>query len=258
MGILKSRTDIQYFREANRIASEICETLIRECVSGVSTVDLERRAVDLLALNRATAPFRNFDGFGHATCISINEEVVNGPPSRLRVLKDGDVVSVALGVEFRGLHGKVARTTYVGVTPSADIQRLLSGTRAVFEQAVAVSRQAKALREILQVVPEVAGQHQLVVVKDTGGSGIGKRLHDAPATPNDPEALDEEIPLVPGLAFTLMPMLTLGETEEWELHEDGWTYVTKDGAVSAHIAETLMMTENGLEVMTRHRMGSED
>jgi methionyl aminopeptidase len=254
MRTLKNRTDLQYFRQANQLAATLCEALLEKASPGMTTMDLEAMAVTLLAQGRSTAPFRDFDGFGYATCISLNAEIVNGPPGRIRTLQEGDLISLALGTEIRGLFGKAARTHYLGApeTVPEDVSRLLKGTSAVFERAVALSKTpGTTLRSIVELIPLCAQEYGLQVIEETGGASIGKKLHEAPMIPNTPEKLEEDTPLIPGFAFTMMPMMTLGESSRWVLHEDGWTYVTEDGALSAHWAETLLMGETGLEIVTR-------
>ncbi len=243
MGVFKSRTDRQALRVSAQAAGLICDTLITAAQPGVSTVELEAMANRLLAQHRSTAPFRLFDGFNHAACISLNDEIVNGPPSRNRVLSTGDLVSIAVGTCIKGIHGKAARTAYLG-EPSPDIQRLLTGTREI----LTFSEATPSLKALLENIPRIARKHSLSVIQNGGGCGIGRQLHEAPGTPNDPGSLSEDLPGVNGLAFTLMPMMSLGPTGEWTLHEDGWTQVTADGELSAHFADTFLWTEEaGLE-----------
>ncbi len=250
VGILKSNSDIRYLKEAARLAGEIGDALLAMAAPGIATPQLEEAANRLLAQNRSSAPFKHFEGFGHAICVSINDEVVNGPPSRVRILREGDVVSIALGTELRGLHGKVARTGVLGES-TPDIRRLLEGTAACFERAVAQAETARTLNEVLRVIPETAAEYKLSLVECLGGTGIGKKLHDYPPTPNNPDDLAEEIPLEPGMAFTLMPMFSLGTPGPYRVHEDGWTYCTHDGAQAAHMAETMLMTDAGLLILSR-------
>lgn len=250
MGVFKNRTDLQSLREAARIAGAVCDALIEAAQPGVSSLELEALANRLLQQNRSTAPFKQFDGFGHAICLSLNDEVVNGPPSRERVLKENDLVSIAVGSCYRGLHGKAARTCYLG-EPSADIQRLVEGTKAVFPAVLEASRTTTSLRSILERIPAVAEQFGLTLIERNAGAGIGKQLHEFPYVPNHPKDLVEPVTLVPGTALTFMPMLSLGASGQWVTHEDGWTQVTQDGALSAHFAETCLMTDGGFEILSR-------
>lgn len=249
MGILKSHSDLRALKEAGRITREVLEALREHCQPGVPLMELEQLANRLLAKNRSTAPFKSFEGFNHAICVSINEEIVNGLPSRERLIQAGDLVSIATAAEYRNIYAKAARSFLVGGQHNPEAERLISGTEAVIRQAVEQSRQVQSLRDLLAVIPETARQYELTVIEGLGGSGIGKRLHDAPAVPNNPADLEEDVPLTSGLCFTLMPMLTLGKPE-MKVSEDGWTYVTTDGALSAHFADTLLMTEEGLENIT--------
>jgi methionyl aminopeptidase len=250
MGVLRSQTDLRSLREAGRITREILEALCEAANPGVSTVELETLANRLLAQNRSTAPFKGFEGFNQAICVSLNEEIVNGPPTRERTLQEGDVVSIAMAAEHRGIHAKAARTIYLGMQPSEDIARLLTGTSAVIPAVISASKTAKTLNELLPSIPVTAGQYRLTVISGLGGAGIGKKLHEWPPVPNDPAALEEVVPLDSGLAFTLMPMFSLGESIEMDTHEDGWTYLTRDRAIAAHVADTLLMTPEGLVTIT--------
>lgn len=250
MGILKNRTEIKAIQDAARITDHVLTELINTCQPGISTVELETLANRLLAKNRSTAPFKSYDGFNHAICISLNDEIVNGPPSRERILKSGDLVSIATAAEQRGIHAKAARTCYLGTPVPDDIQRLLTGTQLAIAHVVEASKQVDTLNAILEEIPKTAEQHGLAILEGLGGASIGKRLHEEPYIPNSPELLQKTIPLQPGFAFVLMPMFSLGKETDFIQHEDGWTYLTQDGALSAHFADTLLMTENGLINLT--------
>jgi methionyl aminopeptidase len=252
MVILKNSTDIRYLREAGKIAGACCEELIQAAQPGVSTVELETLANRLLSQSRSSAPFKQFEGFGHAICVSINDEIVNGPPSRERTLKDGDVVSIAIGSEYRGLYCKAARTNYLGSAPSEDIQRLLTGTAAIFNEIKNSAQTFETLYDLLTLVPKFANDYDLRIIQESGGYCIGKKLHDLPFIPNQPTEHEKQIALMPGFAFTLMPMMTLDSTGEYTIHEDGWTQVTKDDGLSAHVADTILVTEQGLELLSHN------
>ncbi|MBX2859986.1 MAG: M24 family metallopeptidase [Vampirovibrio sp.] len=250
MGLLKSNTDLRHLKLAAKLAGEICEELLQACEPGMATAALAEKAELLLRQNRSSAPFKHFDGFGHPMCVSVNEEIVNGPPKSDKLINSGDVVSVAIGTEIRGIHGKAARSRYLGTPIPPEVAKLLDGTSAVFKTIAANPTQWKTLNDLLQEIPNAAANADLTVIHGTGGNGIGKRMHEDLPTPNDPSILSETIPLTPGLAFTLMPMLSLGENPETVLANDGWTWVTQDNSLSAHIAETVLMTENGLEILS--------
>ncbi len=250
MGILKSTSDVKSLKEAAKAAGSICDHLIQLAKPGVNTLHLETLAVEELKRVRSSAPFRQVDNFGFATCISLNEEVVNAPPKADKVIQEGDLVSIAIGTEIRGIHGKAARTVYVGNSPSPDIARLLQGTGQIFQELHQFPPESQ-LRPILERINQIAAENQLVVVDQTGGAGIGKRLHEVPNTPNNPEELEEDVKLNLGFAFTLMPMMGLGDSGAWTLAEDGWTYVLKSGQLAAHFADTLWVASEGIVNLSR-------
>jgi len=194
VGILKNRTEIKAIQDAARITDHVLTELINTCHPGISTVELETLANRLLAKNRSTAPFKSYDGFNHAICISLNDEIVNGPPSRERILKLGDVVSIATAAEQRGIHAKAARTCYMGTSVPDDIQRLLTGTRLAIAHVVEASKQVDTLNAVLEEIPKAAEQYNLIILEGLGGAAIGKRLHEEPYIPNMPELLQKNDP----------------------------------------------------------------
>ncbi len=249
MTLIKNNTDLKSLRQAGQIAGWVCDEVLKFAEPGFSTLDLDSRANQLLGEKRSSAPFKSFDGFGHSICVSLNDETVNGPPSQERILKAGDLVSIAIGTEYRGMHGKAARTCYLGESPPEATQRLMAGTEKALEQLA--GRSIETLNDVAYLMADVANSYQLTLVKDSFGTGIGKKLHDAPVVVNNPDELTHPIPVEPGVAFVVMSMMTLSESGEWIELADGWTQVIKDGSLSAHVADAFLVTENGLEILTR-------
>lgn len=248
----RNRTDIQTLTEACRITRDVCRELMEAAQPGASTIDLEQLANKLLQQNRSSAPFKQFQGFGQAICISLNTEIVNGPPYRERYLKSGDLVSLALGACYKGIHAKIARTWHLGDDPpSADVTRLLDGTRTAIDRAMAASRHTRDLRTILEAISQTATDFQLTVLDHLGGAGTGRDMHEEPSLPNQAHLVLDPVKIEPGQALVLMPMFSLGTAPEWLIADDGWTCVTSDGSLSAHFADTLLMTPSGLQCLTR-------
>ena len=251
MGIYKNRTDLRNLTTAAQIAGSVCDALIAAAEPGVSSMTLEAMANRLLLEKRSAAPFKNFDGFGHAICISLNAEIVNGPPSPERILQPGDLVSIAVGSLFQGFHGKAARTRYLGESPDESIDRLLTGTKGAIDAVAERSLETDNLKDVLEMIPATATRYGLTLIQGDGGAGIGKKHLETPYAPNNPGELGGAITLVPGMAFTLMPMMTLGASGSWHILENGWTQITDDESLSAHFADTCLMTEDGLKIISR-------
>lgn len=255
MGLIKNKSDQRYLKEAAQVAGHICNQLIAYTQVGVSTLAIEELGTQLLAQNRSTAPFKEFHGFGFATCVSVNHAIVNGLPRADQLIQPSDVVSIAIGTCIRGLYAKAARTCYVGNLDQApeDVKRLLTGCRSLFDTLSQPDPpRFKTLNDLLNLVPQAAQRYQLHIVKQSGGYGIGHALHDWPQTPNQPDDLNETIPLLPGLAFTLMPMMCLGQSGVWHVGTDGWTQQTEYQTLAAHEAETCMVDSNGDVLLLSH------
>ncbi len=264
MGIIKSHSDKQSLQKAGALTQAVLETLMAQAQEpGATTAVLEATAIQMLAAQRASAPFRAFNGFNHAICVSINDEIVNGPPSRVRTFQPGDLVSIATASELRGMNAKAAVSFLIGdaktlatfkpaeESPSlSDRYRLLEATAQIVPAFIERASKSATLNEALLAIPETAAAFDVRVIPGLGGSGIGKRMHEPPTVPNQPEFMEETIPLTPGFCITLMPMMTLGTATDAVTQEDKWTFSTADQAFAAHFADTLFLTEDGFQPIT--------
>lgn len=257
---INSRADVKLFKKAAIIAGEVCQQVLTLAQPGVSTMALEDQANQLLTQHRASAPFKQFENsddseFGFALCASINNQVVNAPPSPTAVLKDGDLFSIALGSQYRGFCGKVARTKIVGDTAQAPdgAIKLIEATQRFFTDTAHRPSQPTCVFDLSKWLNQCATEAQCVVVKDSAGYGIGTQLHQDILIPNSytdtgAESL-KRMALKPNQGLVPMPLFALNttgtETGEWDVADDGWTQVLRSGGLCAHWAETCWINEDG-------------
>lgn len=233
-------------RRAGRIVAGLLEHLVRLVRPGVKTKELDGAARAYLRAAGAQSAFLGYRGFPAAICVSINEEVVHGIPGERRIA-DGDLVSLDVGAIHDGLYGDAAITVPVGaVSPQA--RRLMDATRRALEAGVAQARVGQRLSDISHAVQRVVEQEGFGVVRDFVGHGIGRALHEEPAIPNfGPPGTGPR--LQPGMVLAIEPMVTAGAYAV-EVLSDGWTAVTKDRSLAAHIEHTVAVTERGPDVLT--------
>ena len=215
------------------------ERLVRP---GISTIELNDVAADIIKSHGATASFLNYKGFPYSICASINEQVVHGFSGK-RVLKDGDIISVDVGAKLQGWHGDAARTFLVGnVAP--EIQELVRVTKESFFVGIKQARASNRLYDISAAIQEHAERHGYGVVRELVGHGIGRSLHEAPDVPNYAELKRGRGPrLRAGMTLAVEPMINMGTADVWLL-EDQWTVVTQDGLPSAHYENTIAITDD--------------
>ncbi|MHB8874593.1 MAG: type I methionyl aminopeptidase [Myxococcaceae bacterium] len=245
---IKSKDEIALMRDAGRIVHDILQELAKVIAPGVSTHELDRLAEDLIRKKGAKPAFKGYHGFPACLCASINSEVVHGIPSKKRVLLEGDLMKLDFGVSYRGYFGDSAITVPVGKV-SQEAKALLEATRESLykgiEQMVPGNRTGD-IGHAVQAHVEALGYS---VVRDFVGHGIGKALHELPQVPNfGPPTSGTR--LRPGLVLAIEPMVNLG-THKIEVLDDEWTAVTLDGKLSAHFEHTIVVTEDGPEILTR-------
>jgi methionyl aminopeptidase len=253
MIILKTPEEISRMRAAGRIVHQALQAMRAAIVPGVSTTsDLERAAIDVLAKHGADSPFLGYAPHDHPpfpawTCISVNEQVVHGVPSR-RVLQEGDIVSCDVGARLNGYYADSAWTFPVGrVSTTAD--RLLKVTEEALYKGLEQAKVGNRVGDISNAVERFARKNGFSVVKEMVGHGVGKSLHEDPQIPNFGKAGTGAF-LKAGMTIAVEPMINEGKKEIVAL-EDQWTVVTIDRKLSAHFEHTVAITRNGPCILTQ-------
>jgi len=249
---IKTRREIDRMREVGRHTAEILLVLREEAKEGVTTGELDEHAARELKRRGLKSPFLNYAPGGvppypAVLCTSVNDEIVHGIPGS-RVLKDGDILSLDFGVESGGWHGDSALTIPIGSVPKAT-EELLEATRESLQQGIAQMVAGKRLSDIGNAVQKKAEGAGYSVVRQFVGHGIGKQMHEPPQIPNYGRP-GRGPRLLPGMVFAIEPMVNVG-TERVRMLDDEWTAVTADGELSAHFEHTVLITDDGPEVLTR-------
>jgi methionyl aminopeptidase len=245
--VVKSHDEILIMQEANQIVAEALVLLKKNVSPGITTWELDRIAEDFCKLKNATPAFKGYRGFPGSLCVSINEEVVHGIPSRKRKLKKGDILSIDFGVCYKGYYGDSAVTLAVDKIGPLE-QRLLKVTEESLDCAIAQVVVGNRIADISSAVQNIVEQNGFSVVRQFVGHGIGKSLHEGPEIPNFHQG--EQSPrLLPGMVLAIEPMVNIG-THRVKVLRDGWTVVTADGKPSAHFEHSVAVTEQGPLVLS--------
>ena len=244
---IKSEREIELLRVAGNIVHETREYLRPFIKEGITTKELDTLAEDFIRSKGATPSFKGLNDFPCATCISINEEVVHGIPSKRR-LRNGDIISIDIGACYKGYHGDSAWTYPVG-TISDDKKYLLEHTEKALFEGLSVVKEGVHLSDIGAAVEAYAKKHKLGVVKELVGHGIGTEVHMEPDVPNYGAPGHGPI-LKAGMTIAVEPMLNLGTPNIYML-DDEWTIITADGKPSAHFEHTILVEKNGYTILTK-------
>ncbi len=247
MIIIKTPEEIKLIREACRVTARVLLDIEKEIKEGITTEELDRIGEALILKYGCLPAFKGYRGYKHSLCISVDSEVVHGIPGQ-RKLKSGDIVSVDVGAVYKGYYGDSARTYSVGKTSSA-AEKLIKCTREALEQGISKARGCGHLGDVSAAIESYAKKHGFSVVRDLFGHGVGKALHEDPLIPNfGREGTGPE--LRPGMVLAVEPMFNIGGSKI-ETLDDGWTVVTADRSLSAHFEDTILVTANGAEILTR-------
>ena len=246
--VIKSERDLAAMRNAGRLVARALEALRAQVRPGVSTADLDRFAYEYVTRHGALPSFKGYHGYPASLCASINEEVVHCIPKPTRILREGDIVSLDLGVRLCGFHGDSALTVGVGRVPP-EAQRLMDVTLEALWKGVEQMRLGNSLQDVSWAIQRHVEANGFSVVREMVGHGIGRNLHEEPQVPNYTAAEHQNPPLREGMTLAIEPMVNAGGTEI-EVMPDMWTVVTKDRSLSAHFEHTVAVTRRGPEVLT--------
>ncbi len=254
MIIRKSPMEVERLHAAGQLVGRILAALRAQVRPGMTTMDLERRALAMIRVAGAKAAFKGYwvpvieKRYLHALCTSVNHEVVHGVPSRRRVLREGDIVKVDCGVLLDGYYGDSATTIPIGTISPAK-RRLLRVTRGALDLAVASAVEGRRVHDMGGMVQRYVERHGFSVVRDFAGHGIGRKLHEDPVVPNWVDPTVPNVRLRTGMVIAIEPMVAAG-APEIETLRDGFTAVTADRSSAAHFEHCVAVTRNGPRVLT--------
>lgn len=244
---IKSAREIALMRESGRILAEVHERLKEEIKPGISTYEIDQIGEKMIRSYGCTPSFLNYNGYPASICVSVNDEVVHGIPNKKRILKEGDIVSLDAGVIWKGYHSDAARTHGVGEI-SKEAQNLIDATRQSFYEGIKMAVSGNHLNDISKAVDSYISSFGYGIVRDLVGHGVGANLHEDPQIPNFAQRR-RGTKLRAGMTLAVEPMINMGGWQvEWL--EDDWTVVTKDGSLSAHYENTILITDGEPEILT--------
>lgn len=243
---IKSKREIDLMISAGRIVYETHQYVRPLIKPGVSLLEIDAAAESFILSKGAEPSFKGYDGFPNATCISVNEEVVHGIPSKRR-LKDGDIVSIDIGADYKGYHGDSAWSYPVGKL-SDDKKYLMEHTEKALFEGIKQVKPGNRVGDVGNAVERYANAHNLGIVRELCGHGVGNHLHEEPDVPNYGEAHTGPV-LKEGMVIAIEPMLNLG-TDDVVIEDNDWTITTLDKKPSAHFEHTVLVTKDGYQILT--------
>lgn len=248
MIVLKTKRELAAMREACRISAGALKVAGEAVRPGISTAEIDAIAYEYIIKQGAKPNFLNLYGFPATACISINDEIIHGIPSKKRVLQEGDIVSIDLGASIDGYNGDNAATFAVGEV-SSEAKRLIDTTRESLYEAIKMAVPGGRLGDIGHAVQNYCESRGYGVVREYTGHGVGAKLHEDPSVPNFGTP-GRGVRLLPGMTLAIEPMINQGTAAIRQL-PDGWTVKTKDGKLSAHFEHTVAITNDGPVILTQ-------
>ncbi len=245
---IKSEEEIKILTEANRIVAKILNAIKPIIQPGISTKELEIFAEDLIRKEGATSAFKGYHKYPASICTSINDEIVHGIPSDKRILENGDIVSIDIGVKFKGYYGDAAITFPVGKI-SDDTKKLIDVTEKALYKGIEKAKEGNYLFDISWAIQSFVEDNGYGVIRDFVGHGIGRQLHEEPQIPNYGKPHSGPL-LKVGMVFCIEPMVSQG-TWEVKVLGDGWTAVTLDNSLSCHFEHTIAIMKSGPIILSK-------
>lgn len=244
---IKSEKEIELMRESCRLLTIVHKEMEEAIRPGMSTLEIDILGESVIRKLGCIPNFKNYNGYPASICVSVNDEVVHGIPNKKRILQEGDIVSLDAGLIYKGYHSDAARTHAVGqISPEA--RQLIDVTRQSFFEGIKYAKAGNHLNDICSAIDNYVTPYGYGIVKDLCGHGIGTHLHEDPEIPNY-TMKKRGIKLRPGMTLAIEPMINMG-TGEVDWLDDDWTVVTRDGKLSAHYENTVLITEGEPEILT--------
>ena len=248
MIVLKTTGELSLMKEACVISAGALKAAGAAVEPGVSTEEINRIAHNFISKNGAIPTFKGYNGYPAATCISINDEVIHGIPSKKRIIRAGDIVSIDVGATLNGYVGDNAATFAAGdISPEA--QRLCDTTRESLYEGIRAAVAGGRIGDIGSTIQRYCEERGFSVVREFTGHGVGKQMHEDPSVPNFGTP-GRGVRLLPGMTIAIEPMINMGGAGIRQL-PDGWTIKTKDGSLSAHFEHTIAITADGPVILTK-------
>lgn len=244
---IKSSREIELMTKAGQILEQVHLEMEKALRPGMSTWEIDKLGEEVIRSYGCIPSFLDYNGYPASVCVSVNEEVVHGIPSKKRILQEGDIVSLDAGVIYKGYHSDAARTHAVGEI-SAEARQLINVTRESFFEGIKYAKEGNYLFDISAAIGRYAEKFGYGVVRDLCGHGIGTKLHESPEIPNY-EMNRRGVKLKAGMTLAIEPMINMGS---WKVDwlDDEWTVVTRDHSLSAHYENTVLVTENGPKILS--------
>lgn len=244
---IKSQEEIDLMREAGRITRDTLKVVEDSIRVGISTKELDKIAYDYIKSQGATPSFKNYCGFPGSICASVNDTIVHGIPSNNIILKEGDIISIDCGAKYKGYHGDAARTFPVGKI-DAKVKKLIKVTEQSFFEGIKDLKSGAFVGDISHRIQTFVEKNGYSIVRELVGHGVGSHLHEDPMVPNYGKA-GSGPRLNTNAVIAIEPMVNMGD-KNVVFMSDGWTCKTRDGLPSAHYENTVLITENGVEILT--------
>lgn len=244
---IKSEREIELMAEAGKILERVHNELEKALHPGMSTKDIDTLGEEIIRSYGCIPSFLNYNGYPASICVSVNQEVVHGIPDKHRIIHEGDIVSLDAGLIYKGYHSDAARTHAVGEV-SEEAKKLIQVTKECFFEGIKYAKAGNHLFDISGAIGRYAEERGYGVVRDLCGHGIGTALHEAPEIPNY-EVGRKGVKLRLGMTLAIEPMINIG-TYEVDWLDDDWTVVTRDGSLSAHYENTILITEGEPRILS--------
>lgn len=244
---IKSEREINLMREAGKILARVHEELAKEVHAGMSSYEIDKKCEEIIRSYDCIPSFLGYEGYPGSVCISINDEVVHGLPSKDKIIQEGDIVSLDTGVIWKGYQSDAARTIAIGEI-SKEAQQLIEVTKQSFFEGIKFAKEGNHLYDISGAIGDYAEKFGYGVVRDLVGHGIGTEMHEDPQIPNFRQKR-RGMKLQAGMTLAIEPMINMGRPDvAWT--DDDWTVVTDDGSLSAHYENTILITKGEPEILS--------